>query len=312
MPTTVQPRQQLAEIRAEFDHRIRRDPAEVFESWARREPVLQAAESIDDVLELTSTRSPKQTRDATILALVRLAQGQWSQEATLVIVAAMQPKLWAMSRRRRRRDLSMRRTEEKYVALQSALVEEIQALRTTRQAAGTVACLALNALHRTSTVRDADRNMEWWSMDAYLDGHGGGEVHRVTDHVCKELGTFPARPSVARSPHRDLTAESPETLVTESARWAGHDAPCREDDIVTTLAWAVRTGLLSDDDARLLYEVNVEPRCSSDATTARRSAATRRGVSPAAIRQRCARATRTLAAGLRNAHGQQVSTLRAA
>ena len=315
MPTALEPSRQMAGIRLELEHLTRGPADRMWSAWCREEPVLEDVACLEDVVDRLAPSRPRTERDAVLLALVRLAQGSWCREATLVLVGVLQPKLWAMSwRTAGRRDLSLRSLDERYVALQSALVEEILVFNTDRPASSVAASLALNALHRARAVRGPERGVDWCSTDAIgisevwgvADSAAGGSEVGVT--VCRQTTTGDRLAPIRALDERCADPVSWSVEQTDGRGWS----PTADSDIVETLAWAVRSGLIARRDAQLLYETYVAPKCGRDATAARRSAAARLGVSPSAVRQRCARAIRAIAAGVRKGYGRDGASLQAA
>ncbi|MGH3357433.1 MAG: hypothetical protein ACRDO7_01430 [Nocardioidaceae bacterium] len=276
------------------------DSRRLLDRWTRAESALGGIDRLDDIPRALAPHAHADTKDAILLALIRRAQNGDARSASVCILVSLWPKLRSMSGRIQpdgpatlglsRRDI--------VCALQSAMFEEILRYRTerwTRKVAGT---LALNTLHavterrsgRVATSADPITDPESWCAG----------VNRSAGTRWQDPARRPALQVDWSEPGRHIPVVN---LYghTEASAGPEHDLPegyppTRDTEMIQTLAWAVRVAAVSRRDALLLYDLylGTEPYAA-----AVRSAARTEGRTPAAIRQRCSRATRAIAAAVR-------------
>lgn len=271
------------------------DIRQLLRRWQYAEPALAEIATLDDIPHALAPHAPAETKDAILLALIRRAQSGDARTASICILISLWPKLRSMSGRIQpdgpatlglsRRDI--------VCALQGVMFEEILRYHTgrwTRRVAGT---LALNTLHAVTERRtSAARRLA--AAPAEPD-----EVRRSGPHT---------DPSRRPALHVDWSQPGRSTPVTDlhghSELSAGPErdlpegyAPTRDTEMVQTLAWAVRVNAVTRRDALLLYDLYLGTEPYADAV---RTAALAQGRTPEAIRQRCSRATRAIAAAVRS------------
>lgn len=261
--------------------------------WRQAEPELAEIASLDDIPRALAPHAPAEYKDGVLLALIRRAQHGDARTAAVCILISLWPKLRSMSGRIQpdgpatlglsRRDI--------VCALQGAMFEEILRYRTDRWTRKVAATLSLNTLHAVTERRSGragrpDPNAEgrWPAGRSYGWDDPTRQPALHVDWAQPGRGV----PVTNLYGHSELSA-GPERDLPEGY------APTRDTEMVQTLAWAVRTGAVTRRDALLLYDLYLGTEPYADAV---RTAARREGRTPEAIRQRCSRATRAIAAAV--------------
>lgn len=272
--TEIDTRNPLA---VEFGHLCDLDDREdVLARWRRHEPVLAGLGSVRDLPDALAIGQPADKKDAILLALIRSAQRSETRAAAVCVLTALWPKVRAMGFRLKPDTPAVQglSRHDMTVLLQGEMFEQILAYRTERWVRKVAGTLALNTLHavtnRNATIEQI--HIDW--------SHPGRDVPVTDIHGHTETSA---------GYERDL---------------ADGSTPTRRTEIVQTLLWAVRAGAVSRTDACLLHDVYLDTRPFNAALAA---AAERANRSPAAIRQRCSRATRSIAAAIREASREPVA-----
>lgn len=266
---------------------------QLLRSWRQAEPDLAEIASLDDIPRALAPHAPASYKDAILLALIRRAQHGDARTAAVCILISLWPKLRSMSGRIQpdgpavlglgRRDI--------LCALQGVMFEEILRYRTDRWTRRVAATLSLNTLHAVTERRSGRASRP--------DPTGEGRWAPGRSHSDDDPARRPALHVDWAQPGRGVPVTN---LYGHSELSAGPErdlpegfTPTRDTEMVQTLAWAVRVGAVTRRDALLLYDLylGTEPYA-----VAVRTAAKAEGRSPEAIRQRCSRATRAIAAAV--------------
>lgn len=268
--------------------------------WRRDEPALAGYVGLGDIYRALAPHAPTNTKDAVLLALIRRAQLGDARPATICILTALRPKVLSMAARVQpdsaaiiglsRRDIAC--------ALQSAMYEAILGYRAERWTRKVAATLALNALHSITDRRDATATA-CPDTTVDLDTWRAAPVRTLSAWVSEPTAKRPLHIDWAHPargvPVTDLHGHSPASAGAEQNLSDGHP-PTRETEATQMLAWAVRVGAISRHDAKLLHDLYLGTLPYASAV---REAARVTGRTPAAIRQRCSRATRAIANAVR-------------
>ena len=250
-------------------------PAAAPGEWAASEPALGAFRTVGEVVDAVAGRG----QDDALRAVLKLARDGDRLAARTVLQAMLGA---AVRLARRTLGHAQGDFEESLSRAVGALWQVIREYPVERR-----------------TCRPADGI----SLDvlAILTGAGRPRVQEVAGGLAAELG--------------DVRAEEGEDGGVRGLFWAQTrlrvaDA-CSDEQLVLLLAWGVRTGVLSRDDARLLLRLHSPAQPGGSVSC--REVADELGLAHPAVRQRASRATRRLAAAVaEQAQGGSANDVRAA
>ena len=305
----------IGALNAEWS-RLAADPAgdATARAWARTHPHLATATTLADVAALAGRR---QHNDAVLATLLGLAQAGDQLAARTVLQVMLGAVIRIAGRTVHHADGDLEEARTRAVAALWVVICEYPVARRSGNHAAGLALDVLSALTRDArALRRAGLNQSIHRLAESGGATGAGtppqgapadeaRVVRLEQPVADldpDVDTALLDPTVhpmARRPATD--PDGPRQRF-----WAGTDREAvadtaSDEQLVHLLSWAVRGGVLSTADARLLFLLH-SPSDPATATTAK-DVAGELGLSHAAVRQRASRATRRLTEAVRAAAG---------
>lgn len=251
--------------------------------WARKHPVLKGTTGLPHLLDRIDAAKAEET-DELLGALVCLAQdGQ--RMAGQVVLQAMLPKLSKMARTANMITTDAVTLEDRRHVGIATFLEVLSSYPVQRRPRRVAANLYLDTLH----VLTAGTRAVAQEFPASFDEHGTRR-----DLVVEVHGEVLDRPS-----EQGLQVNAPDTGFDPTEAMVSikiGDSPNPDGDLLEVVAWGIDHQAISSEDASLLVRVYA-PALGDEGGHA--AVAAELGVKPDALRQRCSRATRALAAAVR-------------
>lgn len=255
--------------------------------WGRKYPVLRGTDGLADLLDRIDAAKAEET-DKLLGALVCLAQaGQ--QLAGQVVLQAMLPKLSKMARTTNMSTTDAESLEERRHIGIATFLDVLSRYPLERRPKSVAAGLYLDTLH----VLTAGNRTGAQEIPASFSEYG---LRR--DVVVEMYGEVLDRPC-----EEGIQVQAPVTGLDPTESQVSHrigHSPNPDGDLLEVVAWGLDRQAITSEDASYLVQVYAPALGEEGGHIA---VATKLGMKPEFLRQRCSRATRALAAAVR-AHAE--------